>query len=83
MLSRTGRRSTCARRNARATSSAALSPECTRSAAAPTVVASAAWSSRKFERSAAAGASPASSSSGVRLLAASVSPVIALVKPGP
>ena len=82
-LSRTGRRSTCARRSARATSSAALPPECTRSAAAPTVVASAAWSSRKFERSAAAGASPASSSSGVRLLAASVRPVIALVKPGP
>ena len=68
MLSRTGRRSTCARRSARATSSAALAPECTRSAAAPTVVASAAWSSRKFERSAAAGASPASSSSGVRAL---------------
>ena len=82
-LSRTGRRSTCARRSARAASSAALAPECTRSAAAPTVVASVAWSSRKFERSAAAGASPATSSSGVRLLAASVRPVIALVKPGP
>ena len=83
MLSSTGRRSTSARRYARATSSAALAPEWTRSAAAPTVVASAAWSRRKFERNAAAGASPASSSSGVRALAASVSPVIALVKPGP
>ena len=83
MLSSTGRRSTSARRSARAVSSAALAPECTRSATAPTVVASAAWSSRKFERSAPAGASPASSSSGVRLFAASVNPVIALVKPGP
>ena len=38
---------------------------------------------RKFERSAAAGVSAASSSSGVRLLAASVSPVIVFVRPGP
>ena len=83
MLSSTGRRSASARRKARAVSAAALSPECTRSATAPTVSASPAWSSRKFDRSAAAGASPAISSSGVRALAASVSPVIVLVKPGP
>jgi hypothetical protein len=38
---------------------------------------------RKFDRSAAAGVSAASTSSGVRLFAASVSPVIAFVSPGP
>ena len=38
---------------------------------------------RKFDRSAAAGTSAASSTSGVRLFAASVSPVIAFVSPGP
>jgi hypothetical protein len=38
---------------------------------------------RKFERTAAPGMSAASTSSGVRLLAASVNPVIALVSPGP
>ena len=38
---------------------------------------------RKLELSAAAGDSPASTSSGVRLLAASVSPVMVLVSPGP
>ena len=41
------------------------------------------WSMRKLEVSAAAGASPASTSSGVRLLTASVSPVTVLVSPGP
>ena len=54
MLSTTGRRSTCARRSARAASAAALAPEWMRSGTAPRVVASAAWSTRKFERSAAA-----------------------------
>ena len=55
----------------------------TRSATAPTDVTSASWSIRKFERSAAAGVSAASTISGVRLFAASVSPVIAFVSPGP
>ena len=44
---------------------------------------SASWSIRKFDRSAAAGVSAASTSTGVRLLAASVSPVIVFVRPGP
>ena len=38
---------------------------------------------RKFERTAALGISAASTISGVRLLAASVSPVTAFVSPGP
>ena len=83
MLSSTGRRSRSARRYARAVSAAADAPEWMRSGIAPRVAAMPAWSTRKFERIAAAGASPAISSSGVRLLAASVSPVSALVKPGP
>jgi len=55
----------------------------TRSGTAPTAAAMAAWSTRKLERTAAAEVSPASTSRGVRLLAASASPVRALVNPGP
>ena len=83
MLSTTGRRSACARCRARAVSAAAVSPEWMRSGIAPSVRATPSWSTRKFDRSAAAGASPHTSSSGVRALAASVSPVSAFVKPGP
>ncbi len=79
----TARRSTSARRTARAVSATAVAGECTRSDTAPTAVTSASWSILKFERSCAAGVSAASSSTGVRLLAASVSPVIAFVSPGP
>lgn len=64
-------------------SAAAVAPEWMRSGIAPSVLASTAWSMRKFDRSAAAGDSPASSSSGVRLFAASASPVSAFVNPGP
>ena len=81
-ISTTARRSTRARRTARATSAIAVSGPCTRSATAPTDSTRPVWSIRKFERSAAAGVSAASSSSGVRLLAASVSPVIVFVSPG-
>ncbi len=56
---------------------------CTRSATAPTAVTSASWSMRKLERTAAAPVSAASTSSGVRLFAASVMPVMALVSPQP
>ena len=83
MLSTTGRRSTRARRSARAVSAAAVAPEWMRSGTAPSVAVRPGWSIAKFERIAARGASPASTSSGVRLLAASVSPVSAFVKPGP
>ena len=82
-MSTTARRSTRARRTARATSATAVPGPWTRSATAPTERTSAAWSMRKFERIAAAGVSAATSTSGVRLLAASVSPVIAFVSPGP
>ena len=82
-ISTTARRSTRARRTARATSAIAVAGPCTRSATAPTDSTSPVWSIRKFERRAAAGVSAASTSSGVRLLAASVSPVTALVSPGP
>ena len=54
-----------------------------RSTVAPTPAATAAWSMRKFDRSAAADVSAASSRSGVRALAASVRAVTALVNPGP
>ncbi len=64
-------------------SAAALAPEWMRSTPAPSVAATPAWSTRKFELRAAAGASPVTSSSGVRALAASVSPVSAFVNPGP
>ena len=56
---------------------------CTRSATAPTAPTSADWSIRKLERTAAPPVSAASTSIGVRLLAASVIPVIALVSPQP
>jgi hypothetical protein len=82
-ISTTARRSTRARRTARATSASAVSGPYTRSATAPTASTSPAWSIRKFDRKAAAGVSAASSRSGVRLLAASVNPVIVFVSPGP
>ena len=65
------------------TSATAVAGPCTRSGTAPTDSTSASWSIRKFERSCAAGVSAASRISGVRDLAASVSPVIAFVSPGP
>ena len=64
-------------------SSAAVFGLWTRSAIAPTDSTRSCWSIRKFEVSAAAGVSPASTRTGVRLLAASVRPVIVLVNPGP
>ena len=75
------RRPSRATRNASAVSAAALSAEEIRSGTAPTASASAAWSTKKLERGSVA--SPASTMSGVRLLAASAMPVIALVSPGP
>ena len=79
----TARRSTRARRTARATSAMAVAGLWTRSAVAPTASTRPIWSMRKFERTAALGMSAASTMSGVRLLAASVSPVTAFVSPGP
>ena len=64
-------------------SAAAEAGECSRSGTAPTAVASAATSMRKLEDTAGPATSAASTSSGVRLLAASVMPVTALVSPGP
>lgn len=64
-------------------SCSALPGEWTRSATAPTAVTSAPWSIRKFDRTAAAPVSAASTINGVRLFAASVIPVIALVNPQP
>src|SRR5438128_5925522 len=54
-----------------------------RSGIAPTEATTESWSSRKLELIAAAAVSPASTSRGVRLLAASVRPVMVLVNPGP
>ena len=64
-------------------SSTAKPGECSRNAVAPTEVARAATSMRKLDRTAALATSAASTTSGVRLLAASVIPVMALVSPGP
>jgi hypothetical protein len=77
----TGRRCVTAVRQPRSRSAAADSAQATRSQTAPTAVATAAWSMKKLDRGAVA--SGARTSSGVRLLAASVMPVSALVKPGP
>ena len=77
------RRSPTAVCTADRTSSTAVSGERTRRGTAPTDAAIASWSIRKFDRTAAAAVSAASTSSGVRLLAASVMPVIALVSPQP
>ena len=82
-ISTTVRRSTTARRTARVVSATADEGPCTRSATAPTDSTSASWSILKFERICAAGVSAASRITGVRLLADSVSPVIAFVSPGP
>ncbi len=54
-----------------------------RSDTAPTERAISACSKWKFDFTAPTGTSPASTSSGVRLLAASAMPVSALVSPGP
>ena len=62
-------------------SSTAKPAECSRPGVAPTAVAIAATSMRKLDRG--ADASAASTTSGVRLLAASVMAVSALVSPGP
>jgi hypothetical protein len=83
MLSTTGRRSTRVRLSARTASFAAVSGPRTRSAITPAVAASPPWSILKFDQSASAGVSAASTSSGVRLLAASVNAVSVFVKPGP
>ncbi len=64
-------------------SAAAEAGEWSRSGTAPTAEARAATSMRKLDRTAAAATSAASTTSGVRLLAASVMPVTALVSPGP
>ena len=82
-MSTTGRRSTSARRSARRASATALAGPWMRSATAPTDSTSPCWSMRKFDRTAAAGVSAASTSSGVRLLAASASAVSVFVSPGP
>ena len=82
-MSTTARRSSRARRTARATSASAVAGPCTRSTTAPTASTRPPWSMRKLDCSAADGVSAASSTTGVRLLAASVRPVIALVSPGP
>ena len=80
---------TTARRRARAVwiarsvSATAVAGPCTRWATAPAASTIPAWSMRKFERTAAAGVSAATTTSGVRALAASVRPVIAFVSPGP
>ena len=82
-ISTIGRRSTTARRYARRASATAVAGPYTRSTPAPTDATRSSWAILKFEVTAAAGASPASTSTGVWLLAASVRPVIVLVSPGP
>ena len=82
-LSTTVCRSRSARVTARSVSSRAVAGVWMRSATAPTERAIAAWSKWKLFFTAPAGTSPASTSSGVRLLAASAMPVSALVRPGP
>ncbi len=82
-LRTTVRRCVTAVRHARAASATAVRGAWTRSGTAPTARASPSWSTRKFERTAAAAVSAASTSMGVRLLAASVMPVMALVSPQP
>src|SRR5829696_6062187 len=69
--------------NARAASSAAVFAPRTRPAIAPATVARAPWSILKFDQSVSASVSAASTSTGVRFFAASVSPVSVSVKPGP
>ena len=80
-FSRTTRRSATAVRTAAAACSAAPAADVTRRGTAPTAAARAAWSTAKFERGAVASA--ARTTRGVRLLAASVTPVRALVRPEP
>ena len=80
-LRTTGRRSRRARWTTRTQSATTVAGVWIRSAMAPTEVSSAGWSIRKLERG--PELSAARTSSGVRLLAASVSPVTVLVRPGP
>src|SRR5205807_1782980 len=77
MLTTTGRRSVRALPHARTTSSTAVSALPSGSESAPTDSASPPWSMRKLECRAPAAVSPAITSSGVRLLAASASPDLA------
>src|SRR5216683_1020155 len=67
-------RSSTAVRYARTVSSTANSAECSRAGTAPTALASPTTSTLKLDRTALAATSAASTSSGVRLLAASVMP---------
>ena len=68
-------------RTAAAATSAALDGSSTRIGTAPTARASASWSTKKLDRGSVTSA--ATTTTGVRLLAASVMPVIALVSPEP
>ena len=79
----TVRRSSTAVWYARTVSSTAKSGECSRAGTAPTALARPATSILKLDLTALAATSAASTISGVRLFAASVMPVIALVSPGP
>jgi hypothetical protein len=82
-LSTTVRRSSRARRNACTTSFSALAAEFTRCGLASTESASPDWSIEKFVGTGAGADSAASTSIGVRLLAASPMPVTAFVSPQP
>ncbi len=82
-LSTTVRRSFRAVRKARRVSATAVAGEWIRSLTAPTLRASASWSILKLDRTAEAWVSAVSTISGVRLLAASPIPVIALLSPQP
>ncbi len=82
-FSSTGRRCCSAVRKARTVSATALAAVCVRSDTAPTATPSASWSIRKLDSTAEPAESAVSTIIGVRLLAASVIPVIALVSPQP
>ncbi len=83
MASTTVRRSRAAVRYARTASSIARLAECSTAGVAPTARVSASTPIRKLDCTAEALTSAASTSMGVRLLAASVIPVSAFVMPGP
>ncbi len=80
-LSRTVRRSSRARATAAVASPTAASGEVIRTEVAPTERASDSWSTKKFDVGRVASA--ATTTSGVRLLAASAIPVMVLVRPQP
>ena len=81
MFTSTERRSCTARAAAAQVSATAVSAEVIRTEIAPTARARASWSTKKLDRDSLASA--ASRSRGVRLLAASASPVSAFVSPQP